>query len=146
MGLLIYAVAWISSLTFWVFCLFSLFEDIEITLLMLALYLPLGFIFELFVITLEISPNILVSGRLGKRKVRLKAAYKKQIFNNVLKVVGSFFLGLCFWFPLSLFVFHDLNEKRKGAPYGSGGGGYIYKERNWRELLSDEFRGREGKQ
>ena len=42
--------------------------------------------------------------------------------------------------------FHELNEKRKGAPYGMDGGGYIYKERTWRELLSDEFRGREGKQ
>jgi hypothetical protein len=145
-GLLVLAFTWVGTGIFWIIFFLNLFNDIEVAFSMLKLYSPIGIIFGVFFSILLISPNILANKSRGETKIRLRATYKKEIFKNLLELILVFLLNLLFWLPTSLLAFHDLNEKRKGAPYGAGGGGYIYKERNWRKLIGDELRGREGEQ
>jgi hypothetical protein len=146
MGLAVYIGLWLACFIFWTICLIDIFSGRVFNPILLASHLFLGGCVGVFVAALDLCPNFKRNGRGAGGKLRLKAAYKKELSHNLLSLFGGFCISIIFWMPTLFHLILDLNEKRKGAPYGRNGGGYIYKERSWRKLIRDEMRGIKGQQ
>ena len=110
-------------------------------------YFLIGAILGLICIVIGIL-SVIIQSKSADSKIRRKAKKAKAEFWSTF-VVGPVFFGsmMLFAWPFCVFFFYfQFEAKRRGAPYGIGGGGFIFAERSWWQLIKDEIQGKEGEQ
>ena len=110
-------------------------------------YFVIGAIFGLIGIVIGFL-SLTIQSKSADSKIRRNAKKAKaEIWSTF--VVEPVVFGSMVFFAWPLFVFFyyfELEAKRRGAPYGLGGGGFIFAERSWWQLIKDEIQGKEGEQ
>ena len=98
------AMAW-----FWITVIANLFLDIESAISMLSSYLPIGLILGIGSLIDGVREMTKITGRRGHKKIRLKAAVKRNTTNASLDLLKHALLWSCFglyflafWFPITI--------------------------------------------
>jgi len=89
-------IAMITMVGFWLTVIVNLFVDIEFAISLLRLYLPVGLIFGIWSLIDGVRKIIKITGRRGHKKVRLKAAVKRNATNAILDLLKDVLLWSCF--------------------------------------------------